>query len=97
MNEKKPQDQSGDNGTADERWQHLVAECGPPMPDDPVVCYDTSMEEGRAELQAYREWCAEQYRRADEAWARKYPGIEFRRLTDRMNRHAPPVKPEPEG
>lgn len=78
--------------------QRLIAEAGPPRPDDLGVCYDPDTEEGQAALRAYQERRAEQFRQADEAWARKYPGVEFRRLSDRLKRHSsPPVNSEPEG
>ena len=61
-----------------------LAKLGPPRPDDVGVMYDPDTPEGQAAVRAYQRAYREKCRQADEAWARQYPGVEFRRLTDRL-------------
>ncbi|BDP44910.1 hypothetical protein DAETH_48790 (plasmid) [Deinococcus aetherius] len=60
------------------------AALGPGRPDDQGVMYDPDTPEGQAAVRVHRRAYWERCRQADEAWAQKYPGVEFRRLTDRL-------------
>ncbi len=59
--------------------RQLMAEAGPSYPDPGFVCYDPETREGRAQLGVYLERLAARYRPLEEAWERRYPGVEFRR------------------
>ncbi|MEW6422590.1 MAG: hypothetical protein AB1511_12825 [Deinococcota bacterium] len=62
-----------------------LARLGPPRPDDVGVVYDPDTPEGQATVRAHQRAYREKCRQADEAWARQYPGVEFRRLTERLS------------
>lgn len=62
-----------------------LARLDPPRPDDPGVMYDPEIAKGEAAMRAYQQAYWERCHQADEAWARQYPGVEFRRLTDRLS------------
>lgn len=93
MSEPEQKDEGKDAGAHQlhgETLRGLLANLGPPVPDDPGVCYDPDTAGGQAMLQAYFAKRAELYRQADEEWARQHPGVEFRRLMDRLRRFLPP-------